>query len=269
MPATASKTTTQSSTPWDSDELRDHLIERLGSVPLEREPFCHIYIESIFPPELYQQVLLNLPPKELYFPLNLRKWVRPDGTSTRDQFYVTPEYLAKLPPAMASLWGTIAQAMSDEALKRAVFAKLAPDLADRFSVSEDQVPDIECVRDVLLVRDTEDYLIKPHPDGLNKIVTMQFYLPPDDSQLDLGTSLFTRQRGLLGAKFEEVKRFPFKPNSAYAFAVSDSDKRTSWHGREKLTGFTGVRNTMMVLFQQVSTARPVQKAPRWRLGLSR
>jgi hypothetical protein len=269
MPATASKTPAQSPAHWDPDELRDHVIERLDSVPLEREPFCHIYIESIIPPSLYRQMLLSLPPKELYTPLNLRRWARADGTSTRDQLYLSPENLAKLSPELTNLWGTVAHALSDEALKRAMFAKLAPDLADRFHVAEDRVPDISCVRDVLLVRDTEDYLIKPHPDGLNKIVTLQFYLPADDSQLDLGTSLFTRHRGLLGARFEEVKRFPFKPNSAYAFAVSESDTRTSWHGRERLTGFTGVRNTMMVLFQQVSTARPTRKSPRWRLGLAR
>jgi hypothetical protein len=37
---------------------------------------------------------------------------------------------------------------------------------------------------------------------------MQFYLPEGESQLDLGTSRFVRQRGLFGSSFEEVKRFP-------------------------------------------------------------
>jgi hypothetical protein len=46
-----------------------------------------------------------------------------------------------------------------------------------------------------------------------------------------------------------VKRFPFLPNSAYAFAVSDSKALRSWHGREMISSFKGVRNTMMVNFQ--------------------
>jgi hypothetical protein len=125
-------------------------------------------------------------------------------------------------------------------------------LAQRFGVSEQAVPDIECGHEIMLIRDTEDYVIKPHPDGLNKLVTLQFYLPPDETQLELGTSLFRRHRGVLGSKFEEVKRFPFRPNSAYAFPVSDSPARKSWHGREQLSGFKGVRNTLMVLFQQVA-----------------
>lgn len=233
-------------------ELREHLIERVGSAALVHEPFCHIYVEGAFPRATYPALLRHMPPKELYVPLNLRKWVRADGTSTRDQFFLTPANIAKLPHESAALWLGLLGAVSSEALKRALFAKLAPDLADRFAVPEERVADIACVYDISLVRDTEDYLIKPHPDGLNKIVTMQFYLPEGEDQLDLGTSLFVRHRSLLGSSFEEVKRFPFRPNSAYAFAVSDSTKRTSWHGREKLTGFSGVRNTLMVLFQQVS-----------------
>jgi hypothetical protein len=157
-----------------------------------------------------------------------------------------------LPPEGATLWTAFVSAIADATFKRAIFSKLAPDLAERLGVSEQAVPDIECGHEIMLVRDTEDYVIKPHPDGLNKLVTLQFYLPPDQSQLELGTSLFRRHRGFFGSTFEEVKRFPFKPNSAYAFAVSDSPTRTSWHGRERLSGFTGVRNTLMVLFQKIA-----------------
>jgi hypothetical protein len=125
-------------------------------------------------------------------------------------------------------------------------------MAERFDTTEDRVPDMDCVYDVSLVRDTEDYRIKPHPDGLNNLVTMQFYLPEDENNLDLGTSVYRRHKRLLGSSFEEVKRFPFKPNSAYAFAVSDGPKRTSWHGRDRLSGFEGVRNTMILSFRQTS-----------------
>jgi hypothetical protein len=121
------------------------------------------------------------------------------------------------------------RAVSDGALKRATLAKPAPDLANRFGIAEERVVDIDCVCDISLVRDTEHYRIKPHPNGLNKIVTMQFDLPESESQLDLATSLFVRHRGLFGGSFEEVKQFPFKPYSAY-----------------------GVRNSLLVLFQRVS-----------------
>jgi hypothetical protein len=232
--------------------LRDHLVAKVEGAALERQPFCHFYMEGVFPAQMYPAVLRSLPPQELYEPLNLRKWVRADGTSTRDEFHLTAENLAKLPGALADFWTPVVRAMTDPALRRAFFAKLAPDLAERFAIPEDRVPEMPCEYEVRLVRDTEDYRIKPHPDGLNKIVTVQLYLPQDESTLDLGTSLFRRRQRLIGGSFEEVKRFPFKPNSGYAFAVSDGPDRKSWHGRERLVGFNGVRNTLMLLFQQTS-----------------
>ena len=201
--------------------LRDHLVAKVSDAALDRDPFCHIYMEGVFPASMYPLLLRSLPPKELYEPLNLRKWVRADGTSTRDEFLAYSESLAKLPRTLADFWTPIVRAMTDAELRRAVFAKLAPDLAARFAIPEDRVPDMQCEYEVRLVRDTEDYRIKPHPDGLNKIVTVQLYLPEDESTLALGTSLFRRHKRLIGGSFEEVKRFPFKPNSGYAFAVSE------------------------------------------------
>jgi hypothetical protein len=232
--------------------LRDALVTKVSQAPLDRDPFCHMYFEQILPASLYPSLLSKLPPADLYSPLNLRKWARADGTSTRDMFYLTPENLAKLPHEVGPVWRSVLNALTDRYFKRALFARLAPDMAERFGVSEDRVPDLECVYDLSLVRDTEDYRIKPHPDGLNNLVTMQFYLPEDESNLGLGTSVYRRQKKLLGSSFEEVKRFPFKPNSAYAFAVSDGPNRTSWHGRDWLSGFTGVRNTMILSFRQTT-----------------
>ena len=239
----------------DHAGVGEHMQATVRDAALVQDPFCHIYMEGFFPSSLYLEILRNLPAKELYEALNLRKWVRADGTSTRDQFYLSTENIAKLPPTGRALWASIVEGIIDGGLKRTIFAKLAPDIAARFGVPVEQVPDLDCVYDIMLVRDTEDYRIKPHPDGLNKLVTLQLYLPEDESQIELGTSLFVRHRGLLGSRFEEVKRFEFKPNSAYAFAVSESPQRTSWHGRDRLTGFTGVRNTMMILFQRKSEYR--------------
>ncbi len=236
----------------DHVALRDHLVAKVQAAPLERDPFCHFYMEGVFPAAMYPALLRNFPPKEHYVPLNLRKWVRADGTSTRDECHLTAEILAKLPQGQAEFWTRVVRAATDPAFKRAVFTKLASDLAERFGIPEERVPDMECAYEVRLVRDTEDYRIKPHPDGLNKIVTMQLYLPEDDSTLDLGTSIFRRHKRLIGSSFEEVKRFPFRPNSGYGFAVSDGPTRRSWHGREPITGFTGVRHTLMLLFQQTS-----------------
>jgi hypothetical protein len=53
------------------------------------------------------------------------------------------------------------------------------------------------------------------------------------------------QRVFTGQRFREFKRFPFRPNSAYGFAVIKTPDRTSWHGREPIPGGKGVRNTII------------------------
>ena len=82
---------------------------------------------------------------------------------------------------------------------------------------------------------------------------MMIYLPRDESQRDLGTSLYKVRPSLKALQskdgwFTEVKRFPFLPNSGFAFAVSNSWKKKSWHGRERLREDAGVRNSLVTTF---------------------
>ncbi len=75
-----------------------------------------MYLETIFPARIYPAILRALPPAELYTPLNPRKWARADGTSTRDQFYMTPESIAKLPKESGELWNSFVSAATDGTL---------------------------------------------------------------------------------------------------------------------------------------------------------
>jgi hypothetical protein len=78
---------------------------------------------------------------------------------------------------------------------------------------------------------------------------MQFYLPGEGTPDDLGSSLYIKlplARRLLGRKIKEVKRFPFRPNSAYAFAVNDCPQRQSYHGRELITAENAVRDSIII-----------------------
>jgi hypothetical protein len=74
-----------------------------------------------------------------------------------------------------------------------------------------------------LLRDFAGYRISPHPDSSKKACTVQFYLPSDDSQSDLGTSFYSRNAD---GSFVEEHKLPFLPNTGYGFKVSDN----SWHG---------------------------------------
>lgn len=230
-----------------------HLVSVIENADASDEPFSHLYAENCFPKEVYSRMLSLLPDPADYSPLNLKVWRREDGTSTRDRFFLTEDHLARLPDDRRWLWRAVTEAVCHPALKKAVFRQLATDIATRFEISRDEVEELHAFQSPRLLRDVEDYTIKPHPDGLQTIVTLQFYLPADLTQEKLGTSIYRRNTYFgsvrSGRKFDEVKRFPFRPNSAQAFAVINTRERQSWHGVELLNTGAGVRHSLLVRFR--------------------
>lgn len=61
---------------------------------------------------------------------------------------------------------------------------------------------------------------------------------------------FNSVRGLYSwhGRFRKVKQFPFLPNTGYAFAVSNSLGKKSWHGRETVPSGIGVRNSIITFY---------------------
>lgn len=234
------------------DQIVDHLIDAIDASVAHDEPFGHCYMENVFPEDFYEEILTRLPDTEVYHALNLKNYSRANGESTRDRMILSKEGLAPLSKEMESFWTLVTSTILSERVKRAVFTKLWKDIALRFKVGKEEVPDIQGYPRAVMFRDTDEYRIKPHPDGESRIVTMMYYLPRDKSQEDLGTSLYIKRpalKRLFGDKFEEVKRFPFRPNSGCAFVVSRRPERTSWHGREYITPGSGVRNTILTQFR--------------------
>jgi len=217
------------------------------------EPFSHIYLEEVIPVDYYERLLGNLPGLELYNQAAERHYGNAEGKYVRSMFALTQANLARLPAEQQELWGGIAAALTAPELKRAVFTKLAKDLAFRYGVPEPQVGEIGGHARPTLYRETEGFEIPPHPDTRKKVVTMHLYLPPDRSQLHLGTGLYRRSWlprpfGHWTNRFVKVKQFAFQPNSGYAFVVNNSLTKKSWHGRETLPAGAGARNTLLNAF---------------------
>jgi hypothetical protein len=196
----------------------------------------------------------EFPSADRYSPLDASKYHNENGVSTRDVFSLGAEQLAGLPTSKRELWSAIADALAAPELKALVFRKLGTDLAARFGIAKSDVENITSFSKPSLFRDLDGYEIAPHPDGRAKIVTMQLYLPRDRSQLELGTALYRRRFHSLSGiyswhgRFEKVKQFVFAPNTGYAFAVSNSLGKKSWHGRESLPAGGGARNTLLNIY---------------------
>ncbi len=94
----------------------------------------------------------------------------------------------------------------------------------------------------VLYADFDGYAIKPHPDTRRKVLTVLIYMPEDESQRELGTSVYKiSPMGVFAWKtygLVKEKTAAFLPNTGFAFVVihpAHSLLHTSWHGRETIS----------------------------------
>lgn len=230
-----------------------HFLTQVRTVTVWDEPFIHAYLEEVFPADVYAALLGSLPPADRYA-------TGPSGPDSlpgaRTFFNLTADAVRRFPARCRDVWRGVCAALTDPALKRDLYARLAPDLMHRYGVAEAGVAELAGHPRPTLYRDTVGYGLPPHPDTLKKVVTMHLYLPADLGQIDLGTTLYRRApgsqpKGDRWAGFTVARRFDFRPNTGYAFVVNDSASRQSWHGCEPLPAGAGVRNTLLNTFYSV------------------
>jgi len=232
---------------------RANLLRQIQAAKAHSQPFSHMYFENLFPADLYPKMLAALPDPARYSSAAERHYGDAAGGSVRWMYALSTSGLAQLPAEQRDVWTGVAAALTHPDVKRAVFARIAADLAYRYGIPEAQVPDLAGHSRPTLYREVDGFEIPPHPDTRKKIVTMHLYLPADLSQLGLGTALYRRRPlalpfGDWHARFETVKQFEFRPNSGYAFVVNNTLMKRSWHGRDRLPDGAGVRNTLLNTF---------------------
>jgi hypothetical protein len=177
---------------------------------IEPQPFPWIYMEDVFAPSLYRKLIEEMPTQ--YTEIAKSRSLK--GYPLRYTATPTP------------LWQELFDRLRDGRLKR--------QLCDRFKIKEnpDTLED-EC----LLIRDQPGYVIGPHTDSPNKVITVLFYLPKDESMVQAGTSIYIPKKKGFTCKggphhsvtrFDMIRTMPFKPNSVFAFLKTDN----SFHGVE-------------------------------------
>lgn len=215
------------------------LAAKVDATPLQTEPFEHIYMENIFPPATYRRLQEALPPTRYYRELNHKDAMMANGESARRQFDLYPERTWFLPAEHRAFWRQLAKALCSTRTQAAFKRKFKTVLEERFGTSIDKlwfypVP--------LLVRDLGGYRITIHRDAQSKGITVQFYLPRDDTQAHLGTIFHDGPDGEAALR---TKKLGFRPSTGYSFPVQLTK---SWHSVSPTSDADGERNSMMIIY---------------------
>lgn len=212
-------------------DVLNQLIEKISAAPVDSRPTQNIYMEEMFPPAIYQEMLMRLPKDEDLDFIEHPDAVLPNGRKTRKLLDLSPESIERLQPEDRAFWTEMMGILTSTKLQIALFHKFRDSLEMRFG---NKWPDAVTVP--IFYRDYPGYRIGEHTDAPYKLVTMQFYLPRDNSQRHLGTSFHLRENN----QFKLLKTNDFKPNSAYAFVRTDE----SWHSVKQLADHESIRNTL-------------------------
>ena len=131
-------------------------------------------------------------------------------------------------------------------LGRLVFGKFGPLIQARFQGQ----PGVEFYDEALLVRDSQNYALGPHTDSPLKVISFLFYLPADDAQAHLGTSIYVpkdRQFTCPGGphypfdRFDRMLTMPYLPNTLFAFLKTPN----AFHGVEPVNDAGAQRNLLL------------------------
>jgi hypothetical protein len=219
--------------------VRDHVIGRIEATPVGQEPFEHLYVEEVFPADFYAELQRQMIADRGYRRLNQTGRVSERYSSARLCLFPGDLATIEAPPAQKDFWRALFAAFNSSAFRQ-VWLRVFKSAVNRHLTS---VPQGDGTRvatafsEVFLMRDLETYALGPHTDSAQKLVSVLFYLAPDASATELGTSLYRprdRQFTCPGGphhgfgKFERVATLPYRPNAMLAFPKS----RVCFHGVE-------------------------------------
>ena len=218
------------------NSLSQFVAASVDAAPASEAPFPHLVLDHVFPDDLYDAMMNAMPVVSDYRPMSGRAkgLDAADGTHTRVKIDLFPEYIRHLPPEKRAVWDVVGRVLCSDTVRDAFVRRLAKPLANRFAkVALYPVP--------ILTRDIPGYRIYPHPDTRWKSITVQLYLPRDDSTAHIGTIFHDRQPDGSLPKHTQMK---FLPNSGYAFAVGYN----TWNSADPVGTEVTTRDSILLTY---------------------
>ena len=230
--------------------ILQHSLNVIRSTNAEVTPFPHLQLTGIFPDDVFYRLITSFPTARDFAGANQKDHRNSDGRSSLQRMNLCENSLSKLSDSDHRFWSTLRAAISSIPFKEAIFSKFAPSLSRRFKLEPDKATQIPAYARSQLQSESQGFRMAPQWDTGEKIVTMQFALPHNDSLEESGTEFYQLSLNPLHylrepRGFVITKSMPFLPNRAYALSVSDGRGSKSWHGRRSSIYPSGkVRNTL-------------------------
>src|SRR5215510_5217182 len=226
---------------WSVNKLTDFVANSVQNAHAEEAPFLYLRFDRVFPDDFSAEMLEAMPVAEDYRAMSGKSKMgssRADGKPTRSKIDLFPEYIRHLPPKKREVWDTAGHALRSRELKKAFVERLATGLERRFG---GKFAKVEMYPVPILTRDIPGYRIFKHTDSLWKGITVQFYLPADNSTPHVGTIF---HEVLPNGRKPKKAQMPFSPNSGYAFAVADN----TWHSADPVGSEVKTRDSILLTY---------------------
>jgi hypothetical protein len=220
-----------------SSRLAEFVRSSVDQARSVEEPFFHVEFDRVFPSDVYKAMLASMPSPSDYRPMSGR--VKTSGENpTRVKIDLFPEYLRHMRAAKRQIWEVVGRALCSQVVKESLIRRLAPGLSRRFGP---QYANVGFYPVPILTRDIRGYSISPHTDTSWKGITVQFYLPPDESAPHLGTVFHSKHPN--GSLIRRTQ-MRFAPNTGYAFAVADD----TWHSVDEVGREVHTRDSILLTY---------------------
>jgi hypothetical protein len=226
---------------WSVNDLIGFVVNSVQTAPADDAPFHHLRFERVFPDDFYSEMREAMPVAEDYRAMSGKSKMgssRPDGKPTRAKIDLFPEYIRHLPPKKRAVWDVAGRALRSKEVESAFVQRLAPGLRRRFGANFQKV---QMYAVPILTRDIPGYRIFKHTDSLWKGITVQLYLPPDNSTPHIGTIF---HEVLPSGRKPKKAQMPFSPNTGYAFAVANN----TWHSADPVGPEVNTRDSILLTY---------------------
>jgi len=208
------------------------MIENINNTDVNSEPYQFFTLENIFPFEFYRYIISSLPEFDKW------RWSDEKNMSEKKRLYFdfSRKELNSLSVEKKKLWSYFKSKLLTKHFFYVIAKKFGKEINDRLLAARDTS---RLTMELMIRRDYTGYSLLPHTDHPDRVFTLMFYIPKDESLSEYGTVVYkplnkdfvcdglARHSTLI---FEVAAKTKFLQNTGMCFLKSNK----SFHGVDKI-----------------------------------